>query len=230
VHVGVLFLAEAVTYGLMGSIVGYVVGQGAATVLSRLGWLGGITLNYSGTQAVTTMAIVQGIVIVSAIVPAIVAGRIASPSHEMNWSVPPPDHDTIRDLLPFTVTHAAADGAMCFLREYLDAHREGSIGHFSTDALRLQRPDGGGPLALHATVWLAPYDLGVRQELEIRVCPTDAPDVCEIRIELRRGTGQTRTWWKLNRLFLGALRRQLLGWRKLGRDRVLAYIAEGREL
>jgi hypothetical protein len=232
IHVGVLFLAEAVTYGLMGSIFGYVVGQGAATLLSRLNWLGGITLNYSGTQAVATMAIVQGIVILSAIVPAIVAGRIASPSREMNWSVPPPDRDTIRDLLPFTVTRAAADGAMCFLREYLDAHREGSIGHFSTDALRLERAGGAGAdlLALRATVWLAPYDLGVRQEAEIRVRPTEAPDVCEIEVELRRGAGQTRSWWKLNRVFLGDLRRQLLGWRKLSRDRVLAYIAEGRAL
>ena len=33
-HVGALFLAEAATYGLMGSVFGYIVGQGAATVFS----------------------------------------------------------------------------------------------------------------------------------------------------------------------------------------------------
>ncbi|RPI64370.1 MAG: ABC transporter permease, partial [Planctomycetaceae bacterium] len=40
-HVGVLFLAEAITYGLMGSVFGYVAGQGVATSISSLGWMGG---------------------------------------------------------------------------------------------------------------------------------------------------------------------------------------------
>jgi hypothetical protein len=55
-------------------------------------------------------------------------------------------------------------------------------------------------------------------------------DVFRIDIELRRGAGQASTWWKLNRVFLGDLRRQLLGWRKLKTGRVLEYIAAGREV
>jgi hypothetical protein len=230
-HVGFLFLAEAVTYGLMGSIFGYVVGQGVATVFSRLGWLGGITLNYSGTQTIAVMMLVIAVVILSSLVPAFLAGKLATPSNEMSWSVPEPQGDLIRDTLPFTATGKTVNGVMTFLLEYLDAHREGSIGNFSTDNLRPVRVDRDGLelMGIESTVWLAPYDLGVRQDIRIVVYPTEDEDVIGIDIELRRGSGQLANWRKLNRVFLGDLRRQLLGWRKLKSDRVLAYIAEARE-
>jgi FlaG/FlaF family flagellin (archaellin) len=232
-HVGILFVAEALTYGLMGSIFGYVVGQGVATGLSELGWLGGITLNYSGTQAIATMLMVLVVVVLSALVPAFMAGKIAAPSEDMKWRVPDPVDDTIRDSLPFTVTRETANGVMMFLHDYMNAHAEGSIGHFSTDNLRTfskTTDQGVELLGIDATVWLAPYDLGVRQDVTITIRPTDEENVLEIDVELRRGAGQVRSWWKLNRVFLGDLRRQLLGWRKLKTGRVLEYIAEGAEM
>ncbi len=58
-HVGALFLAEALTYGLMGAVFGYIAGQGTATLLTGLGMMEGITLNYSGTAVIKTMLLVQ---------------------------------------------------------------------------------------------------------------------------------------------------------------------------
>jgi len=55
-------------------------------------------------------------------------------------------------------------------------------------------------------------------------------NVCELDLELRRGSGQVSSWWKLNRVFLADLRRQLLGWRKLDLDRMLEYIAKSAEM
>src|SRR6185436_6750285 len=81
-HVGALFVAEAMTYGLIGTVFGYVLGQGVATLLLKLGWLGQITLNYSGTSAMLTMALILLIVLLSSIVPARIASRIAAPSIE----------------------------------------------------------------------------------------------------------------------------------------------------
>ena len=233
IHVAALFLAEALTYGLMGSVFGYVVGQGAATALGGLGLMGSLTLNYSGTQAVTVMVMVLAVVVLSSLVPAYLAGRIAVPASEMRWQVPRPVGDTICDCLPFTVTARTAGGVLMFLHEYIDAHREGSIGHFSSDALRAFRAAGGpgvGAIGLDATVWLAPYDLGVRQDVRLAIRPTADEDVYEIHVELGRQAGQVRNWHSLNRTFLGDLRRQLLGWRKLKTDRVLRYIRQGAEM
>ena len=233
-HVAFLFLAEAATYGLMGSIFGYIAGQGVATVLSQFGLLGGITLNYSGTQAITVMASVLLVVMASSAVPAYLGGRLAAPSNERTWRVPDPQDDVISDTLPFTVTPRAAPGVVQYLHEYLDAHREGSIGRFATDDLHLAvapADDDGPPMpTLSATVWLAPFDLGVRQHVRLRLHTTDHEDVLGMAVELHRRAGQERTWWKLNRVFLGDLRRQLLGWRKVRPQRILEYIESGSEL
>ena len=230
-HVGFLFLAEAITYGLMGAIFGYVAGQGVAKLMSGLGLMGGITLNYSGAQAIYTMMMVLGVVIVSSLVPAFLAGKLATPSNEMSWKVPAPVDDVIRDRLPFTATERTAGGVLRFLFEYMDAHREGAIGNFSTDDVRVFRgEDGRGAIGIAATVWLAPYDLGVRQELEITIGPSAAdPHIHEIDIRLQRQSGQVSTWWKLNRVLLADLRKQLLGWRKLKIDRMLEYITRAAE-
>jgi hypothetical protein len=223
VHIGALFVAEALTYGLMGAVFGYIAGQGTATVLTHLGWMQGVTLNYSGTAVIKTMLLVQGVVVLSAIVPAIVAGRIAAPSTEMDWKVPQPVDGVIRDTLPFTVNAAAAPGLVAFIHDYLEAHRDGVLGGFDVDEVRLL-PRGDGYVAgLETRLWLAPFDMGVRQQMRLTVeAPVD--NVCAIAVEIRHETGTPKVWWRLNKPFFYELRRQLLGWRKVPPGRVQEYV------
>jgi hypothetical protein len=222
-HVGVLFVAEALTYGLLGTISGYVLGQGLATILTHFNLMGGVTLNYSGTNVIMTMGLVLMVVVLSAIVPAIMAGKLATPSKEMTWSVPQPKEGVIKDMLPFTVTTEAAKGLIAFIHEYMDAHREGSIGNFTADALHLLPVEERRVAGLAGTVWLAPYDLGVRQDFQIEITP-ETENICNIHIALAHGAGQPRTWWRLNKAFLGDVRRQLLGWRRVPAERIMQYI------
>lgn len=224
-HVGILFLAESATYGLMGSVFGYIVGQGLAKVLTAFDLMGGITLNYSGSNVVMTMGMVMAVVLLSSIVPAIMAGKLATPSDDMKWSVPEPKDGVIRELLPFTVTRAAAGGLIAFVCEFMEAHEDGGIGEFTTDNVQILPPDDGYVAGVRAMTWLAPYDLGVRQEVRITV-HDDIEDICSIRVELMYGSGQVKTWWRLNRTFLDELRRQLLGWRKVKPERMMAYIRQ----
>ena len=82
------------------------------------------------------------------------------------------------------------------------------------DALALL-PSTDGVVAGHtATVWIAPYDLGVRQSVRIEIRPAEE-GLCDIHIELGRESGKPRNWWRLNRTFLGDMRKQLLGWRNV---------------
>lgn len=227
-HVGVLFLAEAATYGLMGSIFGFVVGQAFARAASSLGWMGGMTLNYSGTHVILTMGVVMLVVVFSAIVPALMAARLATPGKELNWHLPEPVDGVISDVLPFTVTPEAAPGVIAYLREYFDAHREGSVGNFASAEIEMfhAEPEGVEGMGVRATIWPEPYDLGVRQHVRVTVHATDAEDVCELHTELWHETGQEPAWWRLNRTFIGDLRRQLLGWRRVESAQVMRYIAD----
>lgn len=228
-HVGILFLAESATYGLMGTVFGYIIGQGLAKFLNSLNLMGSITLNYSGTAVIFTMGLVLAVVMLSAIVPAIMAAKIANPSEESDWKVPKPVNDEINDLLPFTVTKKTAKAIAFFIYEYIEVHKDGAIGNFTSDRIVIHGKEQESIASVSATVWLAPYDLGVRQEIKIEITP-DEGEICSIRIKIARQSGQERTWWRLNKVFLSDLRRQLLGWRKIPTQKIIEYIEKAQKV
>ena len=115
-HVGALFVAEAMTYGLIGTVFGSVIGQGVGTIMLKMGWLGSATLNYSGTSAMMTMGLILLIVLASSLVPARIASKIAAPSIDRTWKVPEPANGQITAVLPFTINETAADGALADMR------------------------------------------------------------------------------------------------------------------
>jgi hypothetical protein len=230
-HVGALFVAEALTYGLIGTVFGYVIGQGVGTLLLKLGWLGNVTLNYSGTSAILTMGLILLIVLLSALVPARVASKIAAPSIDRSWSVPQPVGDEIRAHLPFTINRTAADGALAYLADFFEAHQEGSIGKFSAGAVEVIPPTDADPSrGLKTLIWLTPFDLGVRQNLRLVIHPGEFPDIFEVEVILTRLSGDDGSWYRMNRTFLTELRKQFLQWRSLTPQRMLKYVEESRRL
>jgi len=76
---------------------------------------------------------------------------------------------------------------------------------------------------LESRVWLAPFDMGVRQWVRLIV---EQPDdgACAIAVEIRHEEGTPKMWWRLNKAFFGDLRRQMLGWRKLSAERIESYV------
>jgi hypothetical protein len=229
-HVGALFVAEAMTYGLVGTVFGYVIGQGAGTAMQKLGWLGSATLNYSGTSAMITMGLILLIVFVSALVPARLASKIAAPSIDRTWKVPEPIDDQILAVLPFTINKTAADGALAYIADFFDAHREGTIGKFSAGHVEAFRPDDTGSRGLKTDIWLTPFDLGVRQNLKLLIHPGQFPDIYEVEVVLARISGDDGSWHRLNRTFLTELRKQFLQWRSLTPTRMMEYVEESKKL
>jgi len=232
-HVGALFVAEAMTYGLIGTVFGYVIGQGVGTLMLHLGWLGGVTLNYSGTSAMMTMGLILFIVLLSALVPARLASKIAAPSIERSWRVPLPKDDEIRATLPFTINRTAAEGALAFLADFLAAHQEGSIGRFSAgkvDAFMVDDDPAKPTRGLKTVIWLTPFDLGVRQHMMLIVSPGEYPDIYEVQVLLQRLSGDDSNWYRMNRTFLTELRKQFLAWRSLSPQRMLDFVEESKTL
>lgn len=236
-HVGALFVAEALTYGVIGTVFGYICGQGLGTALLKLGLLGNMTLDYSGTSALLTIGLVLAVVVLSALVPARLASKIASPSIERSWRVPTPVDGQIMATLPFTINRTAAEGVVAYLAEYFESHKEGSIGKFAADDVTAfawtgeETESGGKPSrGVQTTIWLTPFDLGVRQHLMLLIHPGTFPDIYEVQVLLNRMSGDDGSWYRMNRSFLTELRKQFLQWRSLSPARMREYVEQSKSL
>ena len=78
-------------------------------------------------------------------------------------------------------------------------------------------------------VWLSPYDLGVSQDVDMQAVPTGDFGVYQIRLRIRRLSGQATTWTRINRGFLNEIRKQFLLWRTISPESKAEYTAEAEE-
>ncbi len=214
-HIAALFIAEASVYAILGAIAGYLVGQAMAKLLLTFDLLTGLNLNYSSLSAVASTAIIMVTVLLSVIYPAKRASQIAMPGIERRWTLPEPQNDQIAMGLPFTVTGDQALGVNMFLREYLAAHADYSLGHFSTADIGLTTMEAelGEGYQLSVMVWLAPYDLGVSERLLLQTVPTEDAEVYQIQAVIIRESGDESSWIRVTRNFINMLRKQYLLWR-----------------
>jgi hypothetical protein len=225
-HIAMLFMAESFVYAILGAIFGYLIGQGMAKVITVFNILPGLYLNYSSVAAVASTAVVIGVVLLSTLYPARKASEVATPAIERSWQLPEPEGDKWDIPLPFAVTGEQATALTRFMMEWFEAYEEYSIGDFVTQDVssREEQTEYGTTYVIELMAWVAPFDLGVSQKVQLRTIPTDMEDVFEIRLELERVSGDVSSWRRVNRRFLNTLRKQFLIWRTLRaeeRDRYL---------
>lgn len=237
VHVGAMFLSEAAAMGTLGVVGGFVAGQGFATVLRAGGLLSAVTLNYSSTSVTLTMAMVMAIVLLSALVPARMAGRLAAPAESRRWTLPVPVGDAIRMDLPFTVSESTAKGVVAFLHEWMMLHSVAGVGAFVGDEAFVYHDHDSDTRGVSARVWTAPFDQGVSQEVRIDIQPAPdeqgapgTPAFYQVVMTITRLSGQTTPWLRSNRAFIVELRKQLLLWRALGEPRRAQYVQMSEQL
>ncbi len=243
-HVSFLFIAEALAFAVISVVLGYLLAQAAAGLLSGTPLWAGMTANYSSTAGVAAMLLVIGVVLLSVVYPSRMAARIAIPDVNRAWSLPAPVGGRLVTRLPFLVRVREQECAGGFLHEYYLAHQDVSHGRFATDAVAYafecpwdlagapphpgrRHPefrDLAACMRLTATAWLAPFDFGIKQAVSILFVPAaDTPGYMEIEVELTRQAGEAGMWKRLNKGFLNDLRKQLLVWRSLEETVRIAY-------
>jgi len=227
-HVASLFFAEALVYSVIGGMGGYLIAQGTMkvlTVLASFGLLQVPEMNYSSTNAIVTILIVMATVLVSAIFPAIKASRSANPGLLRSWRPPAPKDDVYDIVFPFTVSEYDLTGVVSFLKEHFNNFSDTGLGAFmAKDAKLLTYPDRS--LGLSAHLALAPFDLGVTQQFELRSAPSEIKGIDEVKIRLIRKSGQPKDWVRLNKALFNDLRTQFLLWRSLPRETMEMYRQE----
>lgn len=224
-HVSGLFMAEAAAYAVVGGVMGYVLGQTVAQTIGGTGLLEGLELNYSSLSAVISLGLVMLVVLGSAIYPAREAGKICTPGIERKWQPPRPENDRLSLDLPFTLVASDAHGMAAFLHEFWASHREQSIGAgFYVESLAVGRD--GDRLSLSASAWLAPFDQGVMQDVDLTMAPDPETGYYTIHLTIRRTAGDAETWARVNRTFLDDVRKQFLVWRTLAAEDRRSYVGE----
>jgi cell division protein FtsX len=232
-HVGFLFVAEAMALAVISVVIGYLVAQISAALFSATPLWAGITVNYSSLAGVAAMILVMAVVLVSVLYPARVAARIAIPDVNRTFRLPQPIDNSILATLPFLMKYQEHESIGGYVYNYLASHRDISHGLFSTgpvqvvfscstvdEIVRMVResdtPHALSCLHIRANVWLAPFDFGIMQTVDIQFCPApEGRDFLEIKITLHRQSGESAIWQRINTSFLHEIRKQLLVWRSL---------------
>ncbi|MFH1605423.1 MAG: ABC transporter permease, partial [Pseudomonadota bacterium] len=231
-HIGALFLAEACVYAILGGIAGYVLGQVLTRALMAMGFLGGLTLNYSSLASVMATVVVMITVVASTLYPARMAARMAVPDVTRKWVIPKPKGDEWFFDFPFTVGGKEVTGLYVFFRYYFASFEEQSVGRFYTADTRLAGFSEAGQdgYQLQMRVWLAPYDLGVSQDVELRAVPSGDFGVYSIQLKIKRLSGEGNMWVRTNRGFLDQMRKQFLLWRTISAEGKGEYMAEAQQI
>ncbi|HTE20620.1 MAG TPA: ABC transporter permease, partial [Armatimonadota bacterium] len=230
-HVAMLFMAESLVYAVLGAMAGYMLGQGSAKLIVWLNIFPGLNLNFSSLSAVFSTFLVMGVVMLSTLYPAKKAGEVATPAIERTWRTPDPVGDQWTIPLPFMVTGDQAVGLNTFLGEWFRSFEEHSIGDFVTQHVQTSEEDTpeGRAYQIQLTAWLAPFDLGVSEQVRLRTTPTDMEDVFALTLIIDRLSGDISNWKRVNRRFLNTLRKQFLIWRTLKTDERERYLGIGGE-
>ena len=237
-HVVMFFLAESLVFGVVGSVAGYIIGQGLSLLLS--GWIG-LNLNYSSFSVMLVIVLAVATVMISTIYPALMAARAAVPSGQRRWSVPQPEGDQIQVDFPFSYDASRVVGVCAYLHEFMMQNTEASTGRFlarpgpmgtvpMAGPDEAHRADGQEPAHAYAMLYdvaPAPFDLGVNQSVEVYAFYQPKVRAHMLAVHLVRRSGQRHNWVHVNQSFLEMLRKRLLNWRSQRPEHQQAYYQRG---
>jgi ABC-type antimicrobial peptide transport system permease subunit len=226
-HIAMLFFAESLVYGVLGTVFGYFVAQFAAKIIVATGILPSLYLNFSSSSAVMSAGLVMATVVASTIYPARKASQIAAPAQSEKAFETEPVGDIWQLPLPFSVSSSEAAPLVEFLGEWLHAYEGYTIGDFVTAETKIWSEVDR--FFVRSTAWLAPYDLGVCQNLLLTAEPGVAPGVYVLNLELVRTAGEADNWVTVNGRFLANLRKQFLTWRTLTPEQREKYSIAAQE-
>jgi FtsX-like permease family len=218
-YVLVMFLAEALVYAVIGSVLGYLLSQGVGRVLSELGLTGGLNMTFTSLTTIYASIAIGAAVLISTWFPARAAMEIAAPAEESGWKLPEPAGDILAFDLPFNFRARGRIAVLAFFDRWLREHGEGSAGPFFASVPELGVADEPDPVTaghvptMRLTVWLKPFDLAVSQEMTITTAFDPETEQYKAHLELRRLAGTRESWLRLNKRFVAVLRRHFLHWR-----------------
>jgi hypothetical protein len=172
------------------------------------------------------------VVILSTLYPARQAAMMAVPDVTRRWKLPEPDGDRWHFEFPFTVAGTEVFGLSVFLVDYFESHSGEAMGSFYTHGATLGAVETGKGegYTIDTTIWLAPFDLGVSQQVRFEAAPMGEYNIYTLSLTIDRLSGDAASWRRVNQGFMNALRKQFLIWRTVDAPDKATYREKGQEM
>jgi len=215
-HILFMFLAESLIYAVIGGVLGYI----SAGLISLAT---GIHFGYYSTFVASVLCALILITMASAIYPSIKASRLVTPSLERLWRIPTSPVGNKWEI-PFPIIFKDKKelrGACNYLIEYIES-MQGEASVFLAENIGVQEEDGIIRVSMHTQ--LAPYELNVKQDVDIAFIQDFSTKEWHVNLVLKRTSGTTEDWIRLVRRFADEIRKQFLYWRSLSREEKLKYM------
>jgi len=208
-------------YGIVSAVIGYIIG----VILINLAYAANLMPsnfypNYSSSAILLVLVLCICTVLLSTLYPAIKSSRLVTPSFVRKWRRPsrPLGDDWVFNF-PFIFEDQALKGILAYIKEYLMMHSTAGAGSFASEEvsyIKLEEPrtPSGWVPALKAKIWLAPFEMGIRQTIILRPIP-EREDRNSFSLLMHRDAGFRDTWLNANEYFMDNIRKQFLLWRAL---------------
>ena len=228
-HVAGMFLAEALVYAGIASVLGYFIGIILLDLFQRAALLPpNFYPNYFGKVVIWSAVLATSASVLSVLYPMWIAARMVNPSLERIWKIETqPEGDRWIIHLPF-VAHDRREviGVLKFVGEFLDFHRGERTGAFAMeDDFRFERE--GETAVLRGGIWLAPFEQNLVQQMVLRSRYDPRKERYHFDLEVTRCSGPDPLWRKSNHALVDGIRKQMLIWRSLEDSAVQEYIVAG---
>jgi len=221
--IGVLYISEVLTLVIIGTLIGYLGGLATNAMLISLRLLpSSFVLNFSSVFIILSLGITMIAALLSALYPAILASRLATPSLERKWRISTkPVNNRWEIPLPFSFpTKEEATGLLNYLEEFAQVHSVETAERFQVRAFGLDT----NSMKLEMTVALAPYEANVLQTATVVGHETFPEQKWEFELALVQTSGERSVWMTANYDFVDSTRKQFLLWRSLTTDGKMSYI------
>jgi len=225
-HIALMFLTESSVYAIISGVLGYIIGVVAVHLLFALGaFPPGLHPNYAVGFVVLVVGFLMITTILSTLYPMAKVSKLVTPSLERKWKIPTKPMGTEWTIpLPFTMPKEEAIGALEYVAEYFQSQMlERGAEDFITRSVSFIPKEG----RILAVVALAPYEMGVVQEVDLHIVPSGS-DKYAFNIYLRRVSGVTDVWLTRTRNFVDNVRKQFLIWRTLRFEERKDYIQRAK--
>jgi ABC-type antimicrobial peptide transport system permease subunit len=222
-HISSMFLAETLTFALLGGVLGYISGLFLGAVSADV-FQGTIVLNYASSWVLIALGVAMLTAMLSSIYPMLLASRLVTPSMERKWKMPTkPVGDMWEIPLPVAVTtEEEAIAILDYVREFCEGHI-GDAPTFLANDVTLSRDEQDFPSVSYGCK-LFPYELGITQDASLHATTFEGKWTFSMR--LKRTQGSRDVWEKQNRPMVDLMREQLLLWKVLPEEQKKRYTAK----